>query len=65
MFEANTDASMVLWKDRMMDLGEYYTTVYPQTNGQPYGDSIVGAYNVRRRLRATANISTSRIFRSS
>lgn len=46
MFEANTDASMVLWKDRMMDLGEYYTTVYPQTNGQPYGDSIVGAYNV-------------------
>ena len=46
MFEANTDASMVLWKDRMTDLGEYYTTVYPQTNGQPYGDSIVGAYNV-------------------
>lgn len=46
MFEANTDASTVLWKDQMIDLGEYYETVYPQTNGQPYGDSIIGAYNV-------------------
>ena len=46
MFEANTDASMVLWKDQMRDLGEYYETVYPQTNGATYGDSIIGAYNV-------------------
>ena len=46
MFEANTDASMVLWKDQMRDLGEYYETVYPQTNGAAYGDSIIGAYNV-------------------
>lgn len=45
MFEANTDASMVLWKDKMMDLGEYYDTVYPQTNGAVYGDAIIPAYN--------------------
>lgn len=46
MFEANTDASMKLWMDKMMDLGEYYDTVFPQTDGKPYGDSIIGAYNV-------------------
>lgn len=46
MFEANTDASMVLWKEQMRDLGEYYDTVYPQTNGKPYGEAIIGAYNV-------------------
>lgn len=45
MFEANTDASMRLWMDQMMDLGEYYETVYPQTNGAVYGDSIIPAYN--------------------
>ena len=46
MFEANTDASMVLWKDQMMDIGGYYETVYPQTDGKPYGEAIIPAYNV-------------------
>lgn len=46
MFEANTDASMVLWKDKMRDLGEYYDTVYPQTGGAPYKESIIGAYDI-------------------
>ena len=45
MFEANTDASMKLWIDQMMDLGEYYETVYPQTNGEVYGSAIIDAYN--------------------
>lgn len=45
MFEANTDASVNLWRDNMMDLGEYFDTVYPQTNGKTYGDSIIPAYN--------------------
>lgn len=45
MFEANTDASMVLWKDYMIDLAEYYNTVYPQTGGEVYGDAIIPAYN--------------------
>ena len=29
MFEANTDASTKLWLDQMMDLEEYFNTVYP------------------------------------
>jgi len=45
MFEANTDASMNLWKDKMSDLAEYYNTVYPQTNGETYGNAIIDAYN--------------------
>ncbi len=45
MFEANTDASMNLWKDKMIDLAEYYNTVYPQTNGEVYGKAIIDAYN--------------------
>ena len=46
MFEANTDASTKLWLDQMMDLEEYFNTVYPESNGKPYGESIIGAYNV-------------------
>lgn len=44
MFEANTDASMVLWKDKMRDLGQYYDTVFPQTNGEAYSNAIIPAY---------------------
>ena len=44
MFEANTDASMALWKDQMMDLTQYYNTVFPQTEGNTYEKSILGAY---------------------
>lgn len=46
MFEANTDASTKLWLDNMMDLEEYFNTVYPESNGKTYGESIIGAYNV-------------------
>ena len=46
MFEANTDASTRLWLDQMMDLEEYFNTVYPESNGKTYGESIIGAYNV-------------------
>lgn len=50
MFEANTDASTELWLDRMMDLNEYYNTVFPQTDGKAYGDTIHQAYNVLAKM---------------
>lgn len=44
MFEANSDNVVRLWKDYLMDLGEFYEKTYPQTGGKPYADSILPAY---------------------
>ncbi len=44
MFEANTDASMVLWNDKMMDLTQYYNATFPQTEGNTYENAILEAY---------------------
>lgn len=46
MFEANSDNVIRLWSDYLMDLGDFYAATYPQTDGKPYSESIVSAYEI-------------------
>lgn len=46
MFEANSDNVIRLWNDYLMDLGDFYAATYPQTDGKPYSESIVPAYEI-------------------
>lgn len=46
MFEANSDNVIRLWKDYLMDLGDFYAATYPQTGNKPYVDSILPAYEI-------------------